>query len=407
MLHLGSGFVRRTPREHPLILTLVAVVLALLPLSFGSPLWPNDIAAKEFLSVMWQVIAGTLGIVVAAVLFLFEAYASTIRGRYGISVTHYSSRAGVTSLIGWLIASLTLTGAVLLGWGNGAPRGWAGFMAVAVAFGTLLNIPRAFRAVATLISKDQVQNLRGQAIRRNVAESLRRELHLSRMASELNCWVASRGAVLQPLLVSSNAPLVTSSETGRVVDVNLRRLARTLKDLPSDSELTVAIPLTFRVKRGDPVIGMPGANSAQNTVEDFLVTIPVKRRKRPGSEDTYLSELNADVLRTIREQDEEELDDHLEMYEHVVATVMEYESGLATAGLPANAIDADLLLRIRRDAYQQFREALRAGNDSMVQTLGRVPLTMVQTALDAGRTQSAGDFLRLAGLMARAELETS
>jgi hypothetical protein len=135
--------VRESPGTHPVRFSTLILLASWLPLSFGPALWPDDESAQGFMSALWQVEAAAFGLVVAALLFLFEAYAGTIRGRYGISLQRYARGAGVTSLIGLFTASLLLTGATLLGLGDGAPRGWAGAVTLGLAVYSLLRGPRS------------------------------------------------------------------------------------------------------------------------------------------------------------------------------------------------------------------------------------------------------------------------
>ena len=84
---------KRTPSDlldllarRPFMFMLAVLVISWLPLSFGPTLWTSDDEAQQFLGNLWQVEAAAFGLVIAAALFLFEAYSSSIRGKYGIGL---------------------------------------------------------------------------------------------------------------------------------------------------------------------------------------------------------------------------------------------------------------------------------------------------------------------------------
>lgn len=134
---------RSLPARAPALAAVGALLVAALPLSFGPSLWDSEREAYDFLGLLWQATAGTLGVAVAALIFLYESFGSVARGRRLLTLSEFASRSGVLNLVGWLIISLLLTGGVLLGWGDGAPMGWAAFLSIGVAVYALLALPRA------------------------------------------------------------------------------------------------------------------------------------------------------------------------------------------------------------------------------------------------------------------------
>jgi hypothetical protein len=134
----SSGFLDTLAR-HPLVFILLVFSVSWLPLSFGPTLWNSDDAAREFLNNLWQVEAAAFGLFIAAALFLFEAYSSSIGGRYGISLRRYAEESGVAVIVPLLAAAILLTGTTLLGWGNGAPRGWAGALCLVLAAAAIVG----------------------------------------------------------------------------------------------------------------------------------------------------------------------------------------------------------------------------------------------------------------------------
>jgi hypothetical protein len=245
-----TGSVRSLPATMPIVFIFALASLALLPLSHGPALWHSDESATAFLSVLWQVMAGTLGIVVAAVLFLYEAYGSSIKGRYGITLTEYSSESGVTRLVGLLIASLALTGLVLLGWGDGAPRGWAGFLALAVSAWALGSLPRAFNSIAKLVGASEIHEMRRKYLKPRIAQAVRDDLLEFRMRSELQHYLTSAGLEPTIILNRDQKYLLVAAASGVVTDIDLHKLAPALQPLTGSQ---IYIPLFYRVRKGSAI----------------------------------------------------------------------------------------------------------------------------------------------------------
>jgi hypothetical protein len=387
------------PATLPVPFAFITLAMALLPLSFIPDLWKSDDDASAFLSVLWQVMAGTLGIVVAAVLFLYEAYGSTIKGTYGISVAEYSAESGVTRLVGWLTSSLVLTGAVLLGWGDHSPRGWSGLLALLVAGRAVLALPGAFLAVANLVGTKKIQDLRKKFLRRRVAEAVRADLLQMRMIQDLETYLISAG--LQPAfsLEKSQATTIVADRAGRVIDVNLRRLNAKLPLLGRDE---ILLPLFYRVQAGTPLGTAPKSAWAPITA-DFLVTAAAGRVGRPN-EFEYLKELHLDSLRAVREQDGGQVEANLELYEELVGVMLDFEERLVAHDLMSPAKDTDLIVTITRHMYLQFKEAITIRNLPAARAIAWAPIAIMSNARDAGNVGIATEFLKLAGTMAESEM---
>lgn len=395
----------RLPSARPLLFVVVIVTTALLPLSGGPNLWATDEAASEFLSVLWQVMAGTLGIIVAAVLFLYEAYGSTIRGRYGITLVEYSSESGVTRLIGWLTASLILIGAVILGWGDGAPRGWAGFLALVVAARALIAFPSAFRSVANLVGVADVHELRRKFLKPRVEQAIRDDLMTYKMNSLFGEYLADCGLTASPFLDRNKPAVMIASTNGIVTDVDLAKMLQWSEGLAGAS---ISVALFHRIRKGNPV-AVCGEKTAAATpltkplTENFLIVTPWHRTTRYG-EFAYLKELHQDSMRAIRELDDAQMESNLSLHEDLLQMVLDYERVLQARGLMSIVNNTDMLEMVRRYLYMQFMESNDAGAERISRAIAWTPISLMNLAADEGNLEVALQFLGLAGSLAVTEV---
>lgn len=387
--------------KRPLLFTGALFLAAQLPFSGGHNLWTKDAEARDFLYAMWQVTAGTLGIVVAAVLFLYEAYRTTGGGRHGFSLQEYSREANIASLIARLFASLILTGAVVLGWGDGAPRGWGAALAIAAAAYALVAIPRTFIAMSRMIGWSEVLDLRKKYMRNRVAESVSRDLRHHRMMALLNKFLDDEGTTIS-YFTPGGEPVVVTARTGTVVDVDMRRLKRALAQWPESPR--VRLPLLSRVMKGTILVSVDASETVAK--DDFLV-MDTARRVRERADDAYLRELHHDALESIRQRREIDLGAALDVYEELLSTILTYDGLLRKHQMMSITKETDLLERPRRDLYRQFRECLQVGNETNLRAVGWFPIFASRLAADHGRPDLVIEFIKLAGLMAEAEVEHS
>jgi hypothetical protein len=108
-------------------------------------------------------------------------------------------------LIGLFTASLLLTGATLLGLGDGAPRGWAGAVTLGLAVYSLLRVPWAFRKMAYLIATEGIDRLRREHLEYQVSASLRESLYQFEMQRRLSSAVTRTNSELSPFTPRSGA----------------------------------------------------------------------------------------------------------------------------------------------------------------------------------------------------------
>jgi hypothetical protein len=396
--------IRESPGTHPVRFTALILLASWLPLSFGPALWPDDESAQGFMSALWQVEAAAFGLVVAALLFLFEAYAGTIRGRYGISLQRYARGAGVTSLIGLFTASLLLTGATLLGLGDGAPRGWAGAVTLGLAVYSLLRVPLAFREMAGLITTEGVDRLRREHLEHQVSLSLRENLYQFEMQSRLLSTVTGTNSQLSAFTPRSGAhPRYVAASSGVIKDIDMCSLERIVKEeTTGGAHITLVISMMGRIRTDTPVLFSSSPGGMRPA--DFLTIDTGLGDHRPSSARyEYLQELQEEALGLVRARDHLKYQRLLSLYEFIVRNVLEFDKTLLDWGFEAIGKRSNLIDEILADLHRQFSMALAESDREVVRTIGRLPSSLVTTALREGQYMMAQKFVGLLTAFAVAE----
>jgi hypothetical protein len=225
-----------------LVLACAAAFLpAMLPL--GQTILSKEDAAS-FLQVLWQVEGALLALTITIALFVFQVFSS----RTSSSLHDFAEETGLFPIFYAGLSSIALTGAVLLGYGHGGSAGWAGtwatsWSAVCAALLSLLFV-MALRA----IDVDQLRSKRMTRARRHVDAVVDRVI-LERISQHIlkeTCdeagveisWFGGDDGLRRP---------VTAKKSGRVHNINLRRLRRGGRDASSAQLL----PPALAVKLGD------------------------------------------------------------------------------------------------------------------------------------------------------------
>lgn len=386
---------RSLPARAPALVALALIAFAAAPLSRGHALWDSDDDASTFLGLLWQVTAGTLGVAVAALIFLYESFGSATRRRRILSLSEFASRSGVTSLVGWLVVSLLLTGAVLLGWGDGAPMGWAALLAIIVAVYALLALPKAFRTAAALISPDRIQGMYQESIRPKVALAVGRDLLTIKMRELLDQAIAQENVQVDHMGAVPGLPKLVSPGSGLVTDVDLKRMREQLRLGQIDC---VRIPLFYRTAKGDVVASAPNAESESEA--DFLRIVIQPRVGRRWDEFTLMKNLEQDGHEAIEAHDKTALGSCLQLHEEVVRTLIEFERDIALTALPSLSTNTDLTETVRHSLLRLQFAALTAGDADAAMQVTSATVGLMQAALDADDVRLAQGLLSAVGAMA-------
>jgi hypothetical protein len=239
----------------------VAVIVA--PTFFGPPLpegWPLDVeAARNFVSSLWQVEAAAIGLSVAIILFVFEAFASSRFARHGETLRDFASDVGLFSLIDVGIAALIVSGLTLLGVGANAPSGWSLLWTVFVGAAALMPLPLIYRRTLRAVDPGLMQERRLARLRNAAVDSVR-ALVVQRTADQLlEEFCAANGIVSMPFLSArhtSDHHAIRPSRRGAVADVDLRQLQKLARELGAGG-IHISAQVGARTYELQPVLLLP------------------------------------------------------------------------------------------------------------------------------------------------------
>ncbi len=218
------GHWRRELRWLRFVIYAVAVLaVAHVPLDvrWGPLREPSE--SDDYLSTMWQVVAAALGLSVAMVAFAFEAFQTSGQRAYGGSLKEFARESRLVLLIEAGIVALFVDGAVLAGWGEQAPAGWAGAWAIAVSAFALVLVGVVVHRVLNLLDDRALREMRTQRVQRLVSAAMRQQL----TGQAADIWLQnSRFAVERSLLPPPGLTPVYGDREGEVRDVWIGPLAR-------------------------------------------------------------------------------------------------------------------------------------------------------------------------------------
>jgi hypothetical protein len=388
-----AGFIDALAR-HPFRFILALFLASWFPLSFGPALWKSDEAARTFLSNLWQVEAAAFGLFIAAALFLFEAYSSSIGGRYGIRLWQYAQESGIAVIVPLLTAAILLTGTTLLGWGNGAPRGWAGALCLVLAVAAIAIVPRVFAVVMRLLEPEGIESMRLSglisAMREEVLSAAKNGL-MSRLLGEHVSGCGARLSEFAPV-GGGHHPRYAIVMPGILRDVDLTELATALQGLPG---AVVVAPFGRRIPKSYVVI-----YSTQDSTEVLPARFLRLDKASPAvgaSKTNVIDELNGESLRAIRERDRLTYEKSLGAYEALFSCLLRWDAqALGWYGysvLSGQVFTIGLYEKLKTALWLQYDQALQVGDRELVRTAGNFPVRLVRQALESSNETLANDMI--------------
>jgi hypothetical protein len=389
----SSGFLDALAR-HPRAFIFVLFLVSWLPFSFGPALWNSDDAARDFLSNLWQVEAAAFGLFIAAALFLFEAYSSSISGRYGISLRRYAQESGVAVIVPLLAAAILLTGTTLLGWGNGAPRGWAGALCLVLAAAVITRVPRVFAVVMRLLEPQGIEDMRLSGLMSAMREEILSVAKNSLMSRLLGEQVSQFGASLSEFapLHGEYHPRYRVTAPGMLRDVDLTQLRTALQSLP---DAVVVASFGRRIPQSQAVV-YSTANSTEVLPASFFRLDKVNAGVGASNIDV-IDELNGESLRAIREQDYLTYEKSLSAYEFLFSCLLTWDTQALAwyerSVFSGQASRIELYEKLKRALWLQYDQALQVGNHELVRTAGYFPARLLRHALESSNGTLANDMI--------------
>lgn len=262
VMRRGLAAVRSAP--FPALLTILLGGMWLFPgaVHFG-PFETAD-SSRAFISTLWQVEAAALGLSVALVVFVFEAFQRSGYGAYGGSLRDFAARTSLTLLLRLALASLIIDGACLLHFGQRAPAGWSALWATAWAGAVFVSIAYVLQRTVVAVDPEPLRELRRERLRTEVEQEIAQGLLDVLAYSKLYDLSQSHYFRFAPFgfapPVQAPAIAITSASSGRVADIHVTRLMLMagMNRLSETAPLTVCAWLGEAVDAGQTLLVLPG-----------------------------------------------------------------------------------------------------------------------------------------------------
>jgi hypothetical protein len=224
----------------------------------------NAKAAKDYLQTSWQVLAAAIGVSVALIAFVFEAFLTSGERRHGGTLREFARQTRIMWLFDLAALSLTVDGLALAEVRGVAPAGWPGLMAAALSGLTLLMLLVAVpRVILRSLDPSELRALRLDATRELARRAVREQLLGHIVASTIHRQRES--GVAQGVSGMSRGVAVTSGRGGVVHDIRLGVLQRALHGLHLNEERSadVVAELERGIHRASPLVMLPEAISGR------------------------------------------------------------------------------------------------------------------------------------------------
>jgi hypothetical protein len=233
----------RTLRQlsHPatlFVLSLgVGVGILFVPTSASFGAVRDSKSAQSFLSTLWQVEAGAIALSLTLILVGFEAIWRT---RFRGSFRRFTDEFWLLYAIATSLASLVTIGVVLLGYGQGAPGGWAATWAICLAgIAFFVTVPLVLTRTLFLMNPTTVHERRLQQIRAEVDDAVDNEAFEQLATSILGRRSEEAGIVFAPalrkirIIFPGRAPgvAIKAPRAGVITNIKLGVLERVQKEV--------------------------------------------------------------------------------------------------------------------------------------------------------------------------------
>jgi hypothetical protein len=359
---------------HPAVVLagslVVGIGILFIPLDVRFGAFADETSARDFLSTLWQVEGGTIALTLTLILVAFEAI---WRGRFRGSVRRFADEVWLLYAVAAAFASLIAIAVTLLGWGEGAPGGWAATWAVclsALAFGA---VPIVLVRTLLLMNPTAVHERRLQQIRGEVHDAVDEEAFERLAYGELKSRAEGVSALdFAPMLIwtpRENVVPVEAPAAGVVKDIRIGRLGRIARKLQKDEEnaLTVAVYLGQYTPRGS-VLALASERASRWRLWRIRRAYTIDTRARRSRLYDVISHLHQEALQAIREVQPSTSDDVAELWVELLLALPQawqrygHSFDEATAGefgrFGLGPVDA-----AAKNLYVEAREATKAMHD--------------------------------------------
>lgn len=217
--------------------------------------------AAEFLRTLWQVEASVLALSIAVIIFAFQAVSAS---RHNIKLYEFAEDVHLFPIFYIGLVGLIVNGLVLLGFGNGAPRGGAALWAVVVSGSTFPLLAWLFTRTIRALDPDELHRGRLARIREEVDRAAEQEI-LERFAQAVLKQRCNEAGIELRLFLAGSPPVgsieIASPLSGHVRDINLRKFKSLTEGGLSDVKLLVYVGAM--VAEGQTIIVLPPSATKQ------------------------------------------------------------------------------------------------------------------------------------------------
>lgn len=387
LVHAGAA-TRRVLGRYAWLLYVVAAFAGSLPLlevDWGPLGDPQESA--EYLGTLWQVVGAALGLSVAMIGFVFEAFVGATNRSLGGSLSEFARATKLQLALRLGFTSLFATGLVLLGVGYDAPGGFAALWAILLSATTLfLALPFVFSQILRVLEFDYLVALRGKQIDKLAEDAMRQQLR-GQACEALVEQQKTEAGVARGLWVGPGRRGVPTVRHGVIRDVRIDRL-RHLAKAAGGIDLLVTI--------GDRVVPQQDLlaveESASGMLDPLRRTIrirPVRRaevdaRERLAQELQKLHEVAKAAIRDRRAADWNTVSEIyrralLAMPRATQAASIPFEGAVSAPGTFGLGGPLDL---IQRFLYDEMEEAIKTGDRRLALDVAYFPISIATEAAD-------------------------
>lgn len=177
--------------------------------------------SRELLLTLWQVIAATLALAIAATLFAFESF---LRSHPGVTQGDLVTRSGLLGLVMIGAASLSSIGLVLF-WNTGRPPVAAAACALTLGALTLFHLPFFVRNALVRLDPKWFYTTRRSELALAISNEVSERAFAARADALLYEWTTRNPDVeIMSLNPGDHIPIDTATTTGTIFDLDLKKL---------------------------------------------------------------------------------------------------------------------------------------------------------------------------------------
>lgn len=294
----------------------VGVGVLFIPVEVGFGALADQASARDFLSTLWQVEGGTIALTLTLILVAFEAI---WRGRFRGSVRRFADEVWLLYAVAAAFASLIGIAVTLLGWGEGAPGGWAATWAVCMSGLAFGAVPIVLVRTLLLMNPAALHERRLRQIRGEVHDAVDEEAFERLAYGELKTRTEQVSALeLAPMLMwrpRETLVAVEAAAAGVVTDIRIGRLARIARKLQKDEEkaVTVAVYVGQYAPRGS-VLALVSKHASRWDRWRIRGAFEIDTRARRSRLYDVISHLHQEALQAIRDVQPSTYDDIAELW---------------------------------------------------------------------------------------------